>query len=146
MKRALVVVVIGLALGACGGDGEESIPKDDYLERARVICREGNEDLAEATQEAFKDVKQGEQPTAEQLETYAKDVVVPKVRQQVEDLRNLPDPKDAADQVEEIYDSFEKTLDRIDAQPSLLTDNPNLSELFKEADDLSRKYGFPVCT
>lgn len=145
MKRALVLVVVGWALVACGG-GDDSIAKEEYLERAREICKEGNEDLAKATQEAFKDVKEGEKPTTEQLETYAKDVVVPKVRQQVEDLRSLPDPKDAADQVDEIYDSFEATLDKIDEQPSLLTDNPNLAELFKEADELSRKYGFPVCT
>jgi hypothetical protein len=146
MKRLVPLVVTGLALvSGCGG-GPEPIAKDEYLKRARTICREGNQELATATREAFKDLKQGEKPTAEQLERYARDVVVPMVRQQVKDLRDLPDPKGAGDQVDEIYDAFDRALDRIDQQPSLLTDNPDIFGLFKEADDLSKKYGFPVCT
>lgn len=147
MKRAVLMgLVVGLALmAACGGD-EKPLTKAEYLERAKIICREGNEDLAKASQEAFKDVKQGEKATAEQLKRYARDVVVPMVRKQVEALRDLPEPKGASDQVDEIYDAFEKALDRIDKQPSLLTDNPNVFDLFKEADELSKKYGFAVCT
>jgi hypothetical protein len=140
-------LVVGLALVAgCGGGDEKPLTKAEYLERAKTICREGNEDLAKASQEAFKDVKQGEKATAEQLERYARDVVVPMVRKQVEALRELPEPKGASDQVDEIYDAFEKALDRIDKQPTLLTDNPNVFDLFKEADELSKKYGFAVCT
>ncbi|HEY3239720.1 MAG TPA: hypothetical protein VGL92_09160 [Acidimicrobiia bacterium] len=158
MKRAVLMalrraahrgvgLVVGLALVAgCGGGGEQPLAKAEYLKRAKTICREGNQELAKASQEAFKDVKQGEKPTAEQLKRYAREVVVPMVRKQVEELRDLPGPKGAADQVDEIYDAFEKALDRIDKQPSLLTDNPNVFEVFKEADELSRKYGFPVCT
>jgi hypothetical protein len=146
MNRGLTLLAVGLVLAAGCGGGEESIAKDEYLKRARTICREGNQELAQATQKAFKDLKQGEKPTAEQLEAYARDVVVPMVREQVEALRALPDPKGAADQVDEIYDAFDRALDRIDEEPSLLTDNPDIFGLFKEADDLSKKYGFPVCT
>jgi hypothetical protein len=146
MKRGVPLVVAGLVLvSGCGG-GQEPIAKDEYLKRARTICLEGNQELATATREAFKDLKQGAKPTAEQLERYARDVVVPMVRQQVKDLRALPDPKGAGDQVDEIYDAFDRALDRIDKQPSLLIDNPDIFGLFKEADDLSKKYGFPVCT
>jgi hypothetical protein len=140
-------LVVGLALVAgCGGGGEKPLSKAEYLDRAKTICREGNQELAKASQKAFEDVKAGEKPTAEQLERYARDVVVPMVRKQVEALRDLPEPKGAGDQVDEIYDAFEKALDRIDKKPSLLTDNPNVFALFKEADELSEKYGFPVCT
>jgi hypothetical protein len=136
----------GLVLVAACGGGPEPIAKDEYLKRAATICREGNKELATATQQAFKDLKPGEKPTTEQLERYARDVVVPMVRQQVKDLRALPDPKGAGDQVDEIYDAFDRALDRIDKEPSLLTNNPDIFGLFKEADDLSKKYGFPVCT
>ncbi len=146
MKRVVPLVVAGLVLVAGCGGGPEPIAKDEYLKRAAKICREGNQELATATQQAFKDLKQGEKPTPEQLERYARDVVVPMVRQQVKDLRALPDPKDAGDQVDEIYDAFDKALDRIDEEPSLLTNNPHIFGLFKEADGLSKKYGFPVCT
>jgi hypothetical protein len=144
---ALVSLVVGLAFVAgCGGGGEKPISKAEYLKRAKTICRDSNQELAKASQETFKDVKQGEKASAEQLKRYARDVVVPMVRKQVEALRDLPDPKGAADQVDEIYDAFEKALDRIDERPSLLTDNPNVFDVFKEADELSKKYGFPVCT
>ena len=158
MKRAVsalrragrrgVGVVVGLVLVAgCGGDGEKTVSKEEYLKRASRICKEGNQELAAASQKAFEDVnKSGEKPTAEQLERYARDVVVPMVRRQVEELRALPDPEGAADQVDEIYDAFEKALDQVDDKPSLLTDNPNVFDVFKEADELSERYGFPVCT
>ena len=147
MKRALFMAAVGLALAAgCGGDGEKPLSKEEYLKRASAICKKGNQELAEASQEAFKEVKEGEKPTAEQLERYARDVVVPMVRKQVEELRDLPDPEGAADQVDEIYDAFEKALDQVDEKPSLLTDNPDVFGVFKEADELSKKYGFPVCT
>ena len=146
MKRALVVaLVVGLAPVAACGEDEKPLSKSEYLERARTICREGNQELAQATQEEFKDVKQGEKPTPEQLERYARDVVVPMVRKQVASLRDLPGPEGAADQVDEIYDAFERALARIEKDPALLTGSPNL-EIFKEADELSKKYGFPVCT
>ena len=142
-----VGLVVGLALVAgCGGGGEEPLAKAEYLKRARTICREGNQELAKASQEAFEDVKQGEKPTAEQLKRYAGVWCVPRVRTLFEYRRVRRGPRGAADQVDEIYDAFEKALDRIDKQPSLLTDNPNVFEVFKEADELSRKYGFPVCT
>ena len=146
MKRGVMILVAGLALGAACGGGEETIAKDEYLERARTICREGNQQLAQATRQAFKNLKQGEKPSPDQLEAYARDVVLPMVRRQVADLRALPDPKGAADQVDEIYDAFDRALNRIDEKPSLLTENPDILGLFKEADDLSKKYGFPVCT
>jgi len=156
MKRVLALrragrrgvgVVVGLVLVAgCGGDGEQTVSKEEYLKRASTICKEGNQELAAESKKAFRDVKAGEKPTAEQLERYARDVVVPMVRRQVEELRALPDPEGAADQVDEIYDAFEEALDRVDEKPSLLTDNPNVFDVFKEADELSEKYGFPVCT
>lgn len=149
MKRAGKWAVVGLVAGsivaACGG-GQEPIPKEEYLKRASAICKEGNQELTRATQEAFKDLEQGEKPTPAQLERYARDVVVPMVRKQVRHLRDLPDPKGAGDQVDEIYDAFEQALDQIDENPSLLTRSPTSLAVFKEADELSRKYGFPVCT
>ncbi|MGH9036025.1 MAG: hypothetical protein ACRD0O_09690 [Acidimicrobiia bacterium] len=157
MKRAVLTALrraahggVGLAVGlvlvaGCGSD-EKPLDKATYLERAKTICREGNEELAKASQEAFKDLKAGEKPTAEQLKSYAREVVVPMVRKQVEALRDLPGPKGAADQADEIYDAFEEALDRIDEKPSLLTETPNIADLFREADELSKKYGFAVCT
>ncbi|MGH8990201.1 MAG: hypothetical protein ACRDYV_17875 [Acidimicrobiia bacterium] len=147
MERALVVgLVVGLAFAAACGNDEEPLTKAEYLDRARTICKEGNEELAKATQDEFKQVKQGEKPTPEQLETYARDVVVPMVRKQVEALRELPGPEGGSDQVDEIYDAFEKALDRIEEKPALLTGSTDMLAVFEEADDLSKKYGFPVCT
>lgn len=147
MKRKVLCLVVGLGLLAgCGDEGEEPLSKAEYLEEAKAICREGNEELAQASREAFKDVEPGAEPSEEQLERYARDVVIPMVRDQVDRLRALPAPEGGADEVDEIYDAFERALDRIDEDPTLLTDNPNVFDLFKEADELSKKYGYAVCT
>lgn len=151
MKRNALCLAVCLAVGSvllagCGDEGQETLSKAEYLEQAKEICREGNQELAEASRKAFQDVQQGEAPSEEQLENYARDVVVPMVRDQVKQLRALPAPEGGAGEVDEIYDAFERALDRIDENPSLLTDNPDVFDLFKEADELSKKYGYAVCT
>lgn len=141
MRRHLGLAGLVLSLAACGG-GEE-ISKEEYLGRAQAICRQGNEELEAASKKAFADVKEGEKPSDEQVGGFVRRTVVPMIRAQVEELRDLPPPEKAADQVDEIYDAVEVALDELEADPKRLTVGPNL---FAEADRLGEKYGFPVCS
>lgn len=142
MRRHLGLAALGLLVAACGGGGEE-ISKEEYLRRAQAICRQDNEELEAASKKAFADLKQGEKPSEEQVEGFVRQTVVPMIRAQVEELRDLPPPEKAANQVDEIYDAVEVALDELEADPKRLTVGPNL---FAEADRLGEKYGFPVCT
>ena len=143
MKSVAVrLVPVVLLLVACGG-GEDSISKDEYLKRADAICDEGNKELEEASKGAFADVKEGEAPTKDQIEKYARETVIPMVRQQVDDLRDLPPPEGGKSEVDEIYDAIDEALDRVEKDPSLLGSS---ADLFEKADELSKKYGYEVCT
>ena len=143
MKRvvARIVPAVVLLVAACGG-GEETLTKEEYLKQADVICDEGNKELEEASKDAFSDVKEGESPTKEQIEDYARKTVLPMVRGQVGELRDLPPPEGGKAEVEEIYDAIESALDKVEKDPSLL----GSGNLFAEADALSKKYGYEVCT
>lgn len=142
MRRHLGLAGLVLLLAACGGGGEE-ISREEYLRRAQAICRQGNEELEAASKKAFDDVKEGEKPSEEQVGDFVRQTVVPMIRAQVEELRDLPPPKKAADRVDEIYSAVEVALDELEAAPKRLTVGPNL---FAEADRLGEKYGFPVCS
>lgn len=141
VRRAVAAVLV--LLSACGGGGEE-LSREEYLKRADAICENGNEELEKASEKAFAEIPEGEAPSEEQFAEYARKTVIPMVRGQVSELRDLPPPEGGADEVDEIYDAIDKAIDRLENDPSLLTRGG--ADLFAEADELSRKYGYEVCT
>lgn len=155
VNRAVAAVLVLALAAACGRDGAgggaggggeaggEELSREEYLERADEICRRGNDELEKASQEAFAAIPEGQTPTPEQFQDYARNTVVPMVRGQVEELRDLPPPEGGAAQVTEIYDAIDEALDELEENPSILTRGG--ADLFAEADELSRKYGYEVC-
>ena len=113
--RAVLAVVV--VLSGCGGD---EISREEYLRRAQEICDKGNDELEKASEEAFAEIPEGERPTDEQFEAYARETVVPMVRDQVRQLRDLPPPEGGAEEVDEIYDAIDEALDRLDDYPRLV--------------------------
>jgi hypothetical protein len=139
--RRLAITLMILGLAACGGD-EEAISKDEYLKRAQQVCTEGNAELQKASDSAFPDLKPGEKPTDDQIATFVRKTVVPEIRKQVKELRELPPPEGGAKKVDDIYDALDQGLDRLDKDPKLLLSGTNV---FAKADELGKKYGISVC-
>jgi hypothetical protein len=130
---ALAALVL-LAAG-CGGDGGESdtapagdssgsISKAEFVERGNAICKEGNEDLASGIQEFAEDngLSGSDQPSQEELEGLATDVLLPAIDEQVEKLRELGAPKGQEKEVEKFLDNAEAAIAELEADPGMLTE------------------------
>jgi hypothetical protein len=137
----VAIAVAALGLAACGG-GQEPISKDEYLKRAQQVCTEGTNELEKVTSTAFSDLKPGEKPTEEQIASFVRKSVVPEIRKQVRELRDLPPPEGGEKQVNDIYDALDQGLDQLDKDPKLLFSGANP---FAKADELGKKYGLSVC-
>lgn len=151
---ALSVSILLLVGGACGGDDESDTTsadeigtvtdevsatptKAEFIAEADQICRAGNDELdAEAN-------KLGADPTQAQKESFASDVLVPGVQDQIDSIRALGAPEGDEDEVEELLDEAQSGVDALEEDPSLITSD---DDPFTEANDLAADYGLKVCS
>jgi hypothetical protein len=108
--------------------------------------RQGDQSLNQAGKEFFKSLglKQGEQPTPEQIQKFATDTAIPSIQVQITAIEALPAPSGDEDQVTAITDSAQEALDKLKADPSLLSDS-GASDPFADVDKLARQYGLDEC-
>ena len=143
-----MVALVSLAtLGAaCGDDGDEEsggVTKAEYLTQARTVCQKGNKALTSASNDILAKLPPGAKLPEADIQKFVLDTVIPTVRDQVSQLRALPPPKGEKKHVEEIYDKLDDGLDELQKDPKKLTDGSNV---FAEADALSKKYGIEICS
>jgi hypothetical protein len=89
--------------------------------------------------------KPGRAPSPDRVERFGAEVVVPTLREQLADLRNLTPPSGDETTVAEIYDTAERGLDRVAADPSLFNDRATVRRELGQARRLARRYGFFEC-
>jgi len=130
--RGIVVALFGalalcVVLAACGGgeepagegDATTAITKEEYLQQADDICARINQELQPAFEQ--RDVEQA----------------VSIMREGISDLRALPQPPGDEGQLDEIYTSAERGIDRFEQGPPQTGRSP-----FNEFTKLADSYGF----
>ncbi len=90
------------------------------------------------------DLKQGEQPTSEQIQQFAADTAIPNIQAQITALEALPAPSGDEEQVTAITDSAQEALDKLKSDPSLLSDS-GASDPFADVNKLAKEYGLDEC-
>ena len=70
------------------------------------------------------------------------DIVVPGVRQQIEEIDELEAPEGDEEKIEEVVTSVEEGLDELEDDPTLLFKGKNPLE---EGSKLAREYGMSKC-
>ncbi|MEN8114245.1 MAG: hypothetical protein ABFS21_07640 [Actinomycetota bacterium] len=152
-------VVVGLMVGACGGD-EEALTKAEYIEQANAICAASNTEMEAAEEEVLATFEEArgdveEVPTLDEFAEMASDITdrtVPILEAMLADLKELPVPEGDEDTLTVLYDDFEHALADLSEQSAVLTtgDEAAISQ-FLEVDyfgDLNRRaaeYGLTIC-
>jgi hypothetical protein len=137
----LAAACLAAAASACGG-GSKGISKTDYLARAKVVCQKGNRELKAASDDVFAKLAPGQKLSDPEIDDFVRKTVIPTIRNQVQQLRDIPPPKGESGHVDEIYKALGKGLDELEKNPKKLTDGSNV---FADADSLANKYGISVC-
>lgn len=161
-------LVLG-ALAGCGGDdGGSTVTTDaealapskrDYIVQADTICAQSEQGLQSEAEVSFgisaQDFtvapngrivfKAGRRPSDAQIQRFGTEVVIPRSREQVADLRALTPPSGDEQVVAEIYDTAEKGIDELAADPAQFNDEGAVSSALNKARRLARSYGFFDC-
>ena len=157
MRRKTVgALVCALALGllaaGCGDDDDEGAAEDEattvegeltkpeYIAEGDQICAEGTARIAREALDRYGEA----QPSLEQIDEFAREVVAPVLQEQVDQLRALPPPQGDDETVAAIYVEVQEGIDALREDPSLLAE-PASGGAFDEANDLAQGYGFRQC-
>jgi hypothetical protein len=155
MRTAATITAIGALVlvslvAGCGGDdddsgeGQSSVPetltKRDYLVEGDRICAEGTAEIASQALDRYGEA----QPSLDQINEFATEIVAPVLHEQADELRALPPPEGDEQEVAAIYDAVDAGADALEENPSLLTE-PGTGGAFDDANRLARRYGFSQC-
>ena len=137
------LLAVGLIAAGCGGDddngaddGGEALSKEDFVAQANQICEDGNAVFEQAGDEL------GENPSPEEIESFATDTLVPNVQDQIDDIRDLGIPEGDEDEVNAILDDSEEILGEVEDDPSQITGG---GDPFAEVNPRLRDYGLTEC-
>jgi hypothetical protein len=148
MTRSRILTGLAVALcsvaAGCGGDDSgggasedaPAISKADFIKQANAICTAGNKEIATAAQEL------GNNPSDDDIESFATDTLVPNIRGQVEDIRALGFPEADADRLDGLFTKTEGILDDVEDDPASINspDDP-----FQAVNGEVSDYGLTAC-
>ena len=161
----LAPALVVLFAAGCGGDDDVStsgrlVPSQrDYVVQADTICIRQREAIEAEAETALgidsRDFtvadsgeitfKPGRAPAPARIERFGTEVVLPAFREQLARLRALTPPEGDEAAVAEIYDTAERGLDRLEADPSQFNDRAAVRRELGRARSLGRRYGFFEC-
>ncbi len=123
------------------------VSKQDYIAQADEICATGDRQINRAGDDYFGPggelgLQEGEEPSEEQIAAFVEETVIPNIQGQLDDLGELEAPEADADQINEIYDTAQDSLDELADDPAVAAGENNL---FREANRLARDYGLEAC-
>jgi hypothetical protein len=143
------LVAMVLLAGACGGDGDGNgvdgpAAKAEFIEQATLICKEAAADVEEAGVPLFGP---GAQSTRDELTRFLRDVVLPAVREQVVDLRQLEPPTSEREEFDAFLAEADRTIDGLEAR---LEEDPESffregANPFEAANEKAAAMGLDAC-
>lgn len=144
-KIVASVIVAGALLGACSSDGK-ALSKEDFLEQANAICKAGTAELEAALEELIASFGAGQEPTPDQISQVVLDEIVPNIRVQIDEIRDLEPPDELSDGVEEFLDEAQAAIDDLEEKAK---DDPTTAfdeDPFVEASAKADAIGLTECS
>lgn len=161
MSKRLIAMLVGvLAIAAvaagCGSDDDgdsttetsssagPALSKAEFIKQGDEICLTASNEYGERAEDFLEEneVSQAKGPNPEQEEELLADIILPRIKVEMEELRELGPPKGEEEQVDEIFTAVEEIVDEGEDDPSTVTGNENP---FAEPNAKAEAFGFEVC-
>ncbi len=141
----MVGIVAVLVLVSCGADDDENtLSEADFVSQANGICSSHAKAIEDASRSQFGGTR--EVPSADQIESFAKQTVVPEIERMVDELERLnPRERDQGDFKEYLSETSRALDDEIKDDPSSILSEQAQSDPFIEANELARDLELAEC-
>lgn len=149
----IVVLVAAIAVAGCGGSSDASgaggdstapvLTKAAFIKQGDAICQKGGEEVEAAVRVFTRahGVSQKSEPTKDETEELAEQVVIPGIKSQVRKLGGLNPPPDEAGRVEKMLGGLEAAIKAGEEDPMALM----RGEVLSKPDEKVKAFGFKVC-
>jgi len=134
---AAVAVVVG-----CGGGESSQLTKAEFIKQGDVVCRKADREK-QVKIEAFMQSAQertGKPFTASEQEEFVTEAVLPPIRVEAEELRDLGVPDEPL--ANEILDELEADVQDLEEDPAKLAGKV---DPFADVATMAGEYGFKAC-
>lgn len=136
-----LAMVVGLGVAGCGDGGGDPLTKAAFVERGSQICTETNQRIEERAASAFREP--GKIPTAEEIEKFASETVVPQIESELDRLEELEPPEDDVDRIDDIIEEGRNGVDDVREDPTILLSSAD--DGLSEYRELASGYGLENC-
>lgn len=159
--RLMIAVTAMAVVAAACGNGEEALPKEQYVVEANAICQEANTKIEPVFERSSTDFPEDfpDDPTPEQFGEFAEafgglvDELTPIFEAMLADLRALPAPEGDQETLAALLGDFEEVLDEINRSvDAAVAGDPDAIEVmfsdddpFAEVNQRAIAYGLTVC-
>ena len=154
MNRLIALLIAAAAVAfvaaGCGSDSSTtdstaSLTKAEFLKRGNAICAAGNKEINAGFEKFFKEneFSKKNQPTQADFEEGAEEIVIPSVRKQIDELKELEAPEGEEEKFETLFENAEAQLEKGEEDTSLLTDEN--SDLFAGVNKEAKALGLGSC-
>lgn len=142
------VLAIALIVAGCGSSSDDttaSLTKAEFIAQADAICKKGNDEI-ESEFNAFakeNDIKENEEPSKEQGAELVETVLVPNVKNQSEEIRDLGAPSADEEEITAMLDALDEGVEEAEAEPETVFTSK--TDPFGPANKIAKEYGLKVC-
>ncbi len=154
MNKGLIVMFVGAAaiaaiVAGCGSsddDSTSSLTKAQFIAQADAICKTGNAEI-DSEFEAFAEknnIDENEEPSKAQQAEISETILVPNVKNQAEEIRDLAAPSGDEDEISAMLDSLDEGVEEVEANPQAPFESKQPNP-FGPANKIAEEYGLKVC-
>ena len=140
-KVALAIAVAAMLVGCSSGSDDAAtttvapISKTEFIAQADAICKAGNDKIS-------ADTTGVDTSDEDAVASAVRDKIVPNIRQQIADIRDLGFPKGDEDELDSIFDATEQVLQHAEDDPSIFVGS---EDPFADVNADLAAYGFNEC-
>jgi hypothetical protein len=147
-----VALAVALIVAGCGSSGGElstsSISKAAFIKKLDAVCAKGNEQVEDnfaiyAKKTNFTPAKINENVSEAEAAEIAKTVLLPAVRSEVAEIRDLAVPSGDQDRIEAMLSAIEEGIETTENIPKVVLKETSVG--FGTATRLAKEYGLQVC-
>lgn len=143
-SSALICVSLlgALAIG-CGGEGGETVAKQQFVNQANAICEKSLQQRTTAFREAVKE-KGSAGLNQASIETFYVEVILPSLARMVDELDELDEPDSGASNARAFVAALEGAIEKAEADPKKVIDGN--FDPFLEAEKKATAFELEECS
>jgi predicted lipid-binding transport protein (Tim44 family) len=142
---AFAAIVAGCGSSSSTTESTASLSKAEFAKQGNAICKAGNKEVEAGFEEFSKEhgFSKKKQPTQAEFEEGAEEVVIPSVRKQIDEIKELGAPEGEEEKVEAFLENAEAQLEKGEEDVTLLVDENQ--HLFASVNEEGKALGLTAC-